>query len=65
MDVLEKVDVEYVTFEGWQTSISACRTYESLPENAKKYLKFIENYLEVPVKFVGVGKEREAIIEIA
>jgi adenylosuccinate synthase len=65
MDVLEKVDVEYVTFEGWQTSISECRTYESLPENAKKYLKFIEDYLEVPIKFVGVGKEREAIIEIA
>jgi adenylosuccinate synthase len=63
MDVLAKVEVDYVTFEGWKTSISDCRTFESLPENAKKYLNFIETFLEVPVKYIGVGKEREAVIE--
>jgi len=62
MDILAKVEVEYITFEGWKTSISNCRTFDSLPENAKKYLNFIETFLEVPIKYVGVGKEREAVI---
>lgn len=48
MNVLANVEVVYESFEGWKTSISQCKTYESLPENAKKYIKFIENYLEVP-----------------
>ena len=48
MNILENVEVEYVTFEGWKTSISECRTFESLPENAKKYVKYIEDFLKVP-----------------
>lgn len=48
INVLEKVEVEYETFKGWKTSISKCRTFDSLPENAKIYLKFIENFLQVP-----------------
>jgi adenylosuccinate synthase len=48
MNVLENVEVEYVTFQGWMTPISACRTFESLPENAKKYVLFIEEFLGVP-----------------
>ena len=33
------------TFAGWNTSISNCRTFESLPENAKLYCKFIEGLI--------------------
>ena len=62
MNVLENVEVEYVTFPGWNTPIVSCRTFESLPENAKKYVLYIEEFLGVPVKYIGVGKEREAII---
>ena len=50
MDVLEKVEVEYKSFEGWQTSIENCRTFDELPENAKNYIKFIEDFLNVPGK---------------
>ena len=63
LDVLAEVEVEYVTFEGWKVSISKCRTFDSLPQNAKKYLNFIEQYLQVPIEYIGVGKEREAVIE--
>jgi len=62
MDVLEKVEVEYKTLDGWQTSIEKCRTFAELPENARKYIKFIEDFLNVPVKYIGVGKSRDAII---
>lgn len=54
MNILENIEVEYVTFEGWRVPISECRTFEDLPVNAKKYLKFIEQFLEVPSEFLGI-----------
>ena len=48
MNILEKVEVEYATFAGWQQSISNCRNFELLPDNAKIYVKFIQDYLQVP-----------------
>ncbi len=64
MSILEQVEVEYKTFAGWMTPISGCRDFNSLPENAKIYIKFIEEFLNVPIKYIGVGKEREAVIEM-
>lgn len=51
MSVLNNVECEYVTLKGWQCDISKCTKYDELPENAKAYLKFIEDYLEVPSMF--------------
>jgi adenylosuccinate synthase len=48
MNVLENVEVEYVTFQGWLAPIHTCRSFNDLPENAKKYIKFIEDFLAVP-----------------
>jgi adenylosuccinate synthase len=60
---LAKVDVEYVTLPGWQSSIEEVRVYDDLPENCKKYIQFIEEYLKVPVEWIGVGPGREAMIQ--
>lgn len=59
---LGKVDVDYVTLPGWEQDISKITDYSDLPENAKKYLEFIENFLDVPVKWVGVGPARESML---
>ena len=48
MNILEKVEVEYVTFPGWMQTTSECRNFELLPENAKKYVKYIQDFLQVP-----------------
>ena len=40
----------------------SCKTFEELPENAKAYIRFIEEYIGIPVKFIGTGAEREAMI---
>lgn len=48
----------YEELEGWQEDISHARSYEELPENAKKYIEFIENYLGINVYLVSVGPER-------
>ena len=47
---LEKIEVEYETLPGWKTSLSDIRKYEDLPENAKAYIKKIEEHCGVPGK---------------
>lgn len=59
---LAKVEVEYVTLPGWEKDISKITEYDQLPENAKKYLQFIEDFLDVPVKWIGVGPARESML---
>jgi len=59
---LAGVEVEYVTLPGWKTAISGCRTFEELPENAQNYVRKIEECLGVPVRWIGVGQARDAII---
>ncbi len=48
----------YEILEGWNEDITKARSYEELPENAKKYIEFIENYLGINVYLVSVGPER-------
>jgi len=56
------VEVEYVTMAGWKQDISACRKFEDLPDNAKTYVKKIEELLGVSVRWVGVGQSRDSMI---
>ena len=52
----------YKEFEGSFGDISGCRTFEELPKKAQDYIQFIEDYIGIPVKFIGVGAERDAMI---
>ncbi|KAA1469168.1 Adenylosuccinate synthetase [Dentipellis sp. KUC8613] len=62
LDVVAKVDVEYATLPGWKTSIASTTSYAALPENCKKYIEFIEKFLNVPIEWIGVGPGRESMI---
>uniref|UniRef100_A0A672ID37 Adenylosuccinate synthetase n=1 Tax=Salarias fasciatus TaxID=181472 RepID=A0A672ID37_SALFA len=64
MDVLTRVTVEYKTLPGWCCSTEAARSFEDLPPQAQSYIQFIEDFLQVPVKWVGVGKSRESMIKL-
>lgn len=57
----EKVEPIFETLAGWKSDTSEIHKISDLPENAQKYIKFIEKYLGIPVKWVGVGVEREAM----
>jgi adenylosuccinate synthase len=59
---LEKVEIVYETVPGWQEDIGKARSFDELPDNAQKYVKMIEETAAVPVKWIGVGPEREATI---
>lgn len=51
----------YKTFEGnWNTENST--TYEELPQKAKDYIEFIEDYTGVNVKYIGVGADEKRTI---
>ncbi|KAJ7938201.1 AMPSase 1 [Mycena leptocephala] len=62
LGVLAAVEVEYVTLPGWETSIAQVRRYEDLPEKCRAYVEFIEDFLKVPVEWIGVGPERDAML---
>lgn len=61
---LAQVEVEYTTLPGWSCSTENVRTFSELPANAQAYVRFIEKDLQVPIKWVGVGKGRESIINV-
>ncbi|MTI61745.1 MAG: adenylosuccinate synthase [Firmicutes bacterium] len=52
----------YETLPGWRGDISAVRDFDKLPENARNYIKRIEELIAVPVKIIGTGPEREEAI---
>ena len=61
---LSRVEVIYETLKGWKKDISGIRKFEDLPIEAQDYVRFIEKFVEVPVKWIGVGQERDAIIHV-
>ncbi|OBZ79997.1 Adenylosuccinate synthetase 1 [Grifola frondosa] len=63
LELLAKVEVEYVTLPGWNTSIASATSVDQLPENCKKYVAFIEEYLDVPIEWIGVGPGRESMLK--
>lgn len=59
---LGKVEVEYKVLPGWEQDITKITKYEDLPENAKKYIKFVEDFIGVPVEWVGTGPSRDTMV---
>ena len=62
VDFLTNCTPIYEEFEGNFGDISKCKTRAELPENARKYLDRIEELIGVPIKFIGTGAGREAMI---
>ncbi len=60
--ILQNCTPVYETLPGWKQDTSQARSYDQLPENAKKYLERIEQLSTVRVKIVSVGPGREATI---
>jgi len=58
---LEGVEPIYQSLPGWVGSAGATR-WEELPKEAQRYIEFIEDYLEVPVKFISTGPDRASTI---
>ena len=60
--LLEECEAIYETLPGWKQSTADIRRYENLPVNAKRYIAYIAEFLDVPVALISVGKERTQTI---
>lgn len=54
----ENLDPIYSTLKGWDKDLTNIKDFENLPSEFVEYIKFIEDYLEVPIKVVSVGPDR-------
>lgn len=52
----------YDEVDGWLCDISSCKTFDELPDNAKNYLKKLEQIFEIPIKVISVGADRNQTI---
>jgi len=63
-EILEKCSSVYEEVAGWKEDISAATEYAQLPENAQKYIAYIEELTGIPVIMISVGTRRKQVITI-
>jgi adenylosuccinate synthase len=60
--ILHSATPEYEEMPGFDEDITGCREEKDLPETARDYLRFIEDFVKVPIKLVGVGPDRDQVV---
>ncbi|KAF3047656.1 hypothetical protein E8E12_011220 [Didymella heteroderae] len=61
-DVLAEVEVHYETLPGWKKPTTGAKSYYDLPSQAREYIEFIEKFIGVKVKWIGVGPARDHMV---
>ena len=59
-----KIKPIYKTFQGWKVSTSGIKDMDSLPENAKKYIFAVEDFIGAKVSSISTSPERDDTILI-
>ncbi|KAG5918026.1 hypothetical protein E4U22_000563 [Claviceps purpurea] len=62
---LDKCDVVYKEFEGWQKPTTHVKNYYDLPKQAREYVEFIESFVGVKIAWIGTGPSRDDMISRA
>ena len=62
LEVLENCKPIYETLPGWKGSTKGLTDISKLPENAKRYLEFIEDYIGVPIVMLSTGPQRHEYV---
>lgn len=57
-----EVEPIYVELPGWQTDMTRMNSEDEFPEEYNNYLAYLEEELQVPIKIVSVGPDREQTI---
>ena len=63
-DLAADVKPVFTELPGWKTDLTEVRSKEMFPQELKEYITFLEKELQVPVRYVSVGPDREQIIEM-
>ena len=62
--ILHSATAEYEELPGFTEDISNCRTESELPTAARDFLRYVEDFVGVPIRLVGVGPGRDQVIEL-
>jgi len=62
LDLLGRVKVVYYEMPGWNKSTTGVKRYDDLHPHAKSYVEYIEKFVNVPVKYIGTGPDRNDMI---
>ena len=57
-----KIKPTYKIFDGWKTSTNGIKNIKDLPENAKKYIFAIEEFIGAKISSISTSPEREDTI---
>jgi adenylosuccinate synthase len=60
--ILHSATPEYEELPGFDADLGSCREEVDLPTEARDYLGFISEFVEVPVRLVGVGPDRDQTV---
>ena len=61
-DLNDGAEPVYIELPGWKTNMTGMQSEDEFPEEFNAYLSFLEEELEVPIKIVSVGPDREQTI---
>ncbi|GAB5409938.1 MAG: adenylosuccinate synthase [Balneolaceae bacterium] len=62
LDEVERIEPVYTTLLGWDKDISGMTSWDELPETAKTYIEYVENYLGVKFTIISTGPKRTETI---
>jgi adenylosuccinate synthase len=62
LEVLKDIEVVYETMPGWKQDISKVRQFSDLPKACQNYVNRIEELAGAPIKYIGVGVSRDAMV---
>jgi adenylosuccinate synthase len=63
-DLNAEVKPVFTELPGWKTDLTGIRSKDQFPGELNDYIQFLEKELQVPVKYISVGPDREQIIEL-
>ena len=49
---------------GWRKDVTSVRRFEDLPPEAQNYVKYIQDHIGIPIRWISVGPNREAMIHV-
>lgn len=64
LKVLEECEPIYETLSGWQEPLTEARSAQDIPKTTQDYIKYVSDYLNVPIPIISVGPDREQIVTL-
>ena len=62
LEAFSKLEPIYAEMDGWTEDITGARTLADLPCAAQRYMKFIEDFVGIPIAILSIGPDREQTI---